>query len=125
MVNEPACKRVKVDDVVASNDAITEDLLRPIEVINVPTKMHDGGTPRRSYTKKKACEEPAVKVHKSYRNDEFLNSSQARLIRVMCELEEPGARMAAEGVDNIVMFFGSARAKPKAQYATLFRASSL
>merc|ERR1719387_3340859 len=34
----------------------------------------------------------------------------------MCELEEPGARMAAEGVDNIVMFFGSARAKPKAQY---------
>jgi uncharacterized protein (TIGR00730 family) len=65
---------------------------------------------------KKASEEPPVKVQKAYRNDEFLNSSPARLIRVMCELEEPQARFAAEGVENIVMFFGSARAKPRAQY---------
>jgi uncharacterized protein (TIGR00730 family) len=57
-----------------------------------------------------------VKCFKSYRNDNFLASRQARLIRIMCELEEPQARMAAENVDNIVMFFGSARAKPRPQY---------
>jgi len=53
---------------------------------------------------------------KSYRNSEFLNSDSARLIRIMCELEEPRVRMEEKGVDRVVMFFGSARAKPKAQY---------
>jgi uncharacterized protein (TIGR00730 family) len=38
------------------------------------------------------------------------------MIRFMCELEEPRARLEREGVDRIVMFFGSARAKPKQQY---------
>lgn len=53
---------------------------------------------------------------KAYKNPKFLNSGEARLIRVMCELEEPRARFDAEGIENIVMFFGSARAKPKAEY---------
>lgn len=56
------------------------------------------------------------KPNKSYANDAFLNSRDARLIRIMCELEEPGARLDAQGVDNIVMFFGSARAKPRKEY---------
>merc|ERR1719471_2008112 len=53
---------------------------------------------------------------KAYRNPGFLNSHEARLIRVMCEMEEPGARLDAQGIENIVMFFGSARAKPRAEY---------
>jgi uncharacterized protein (TIGR00730 family) len=53
---------------------------------------------------------------KAYKNNAFLNSTEARLIRVMCELEEPKGRFEAENVENIVMFFGSARAKPKEQY---------
>uniref|UniRef100_A0A6T8SDU8 Cytokinin riboside 5'-monophosphate phosphoribohydrolase n=1 Tax=Pyrodinium bahamense TaxID=73915 RepID=A0A6T8SDU8_9DINO len=53
---------------------------------------------------------------KAYANPEFLNSSEARLVRVMCELEEPKQRMDDQGVDNIVMFFGSARAKPRMEY---------
>lgn len=57
-----------------------------------------------------------VKPLKAYKNSEFLNSHSARLIRVMCELQEPGARMDGQNVDNIVMFFGSARAKPKEEY---------
>eukprot|EP00445_Apocalathium_hangoei_P060138 CAMPEP_0204091480 /NCGR_PEP_ID=MMETSP0360-20130528/189425_1 /ASSEMBLY_ACC=CAM_ASM_000342 /TAXON_ID=268821 /ORGANISM="Scrippsiella Hangoei, Strain SHTV-5" /LENGTH=256 /DNA_ID=CAMNT_0051040745 /DNA_START=75 /DNA_END=841 /DNA_ORIENTATION=+ len=56
------------------------------------------------------------KPTKAYRNSSFLNSHDARLIRIMCELQEPQQRLEAAGVDNIVMFFGSARAKPKAQY---------
>lgn len=71
--------------------------------------------------KKAAAVQPIVKVHKAYRNDEFLNSNQARLIRIMCELEEPGARMDAEGVENVVMFFGSARAKPRPAYEAAVR----
>ncbi|CAK9115560.1 unnamed protein product [Durusdinium trenchii] len=53
---------------------------------------------------------------KAYKNNDFLNSTEARLIRIMCELEEPKDRLRTEAVDNIVMFFGSARAKPKDQY---------
>eukprot|EP00435_Cladocopium_sp_Y103_P010861 s1386_g2.t2 len=53
---------------------------------------------------------------KAYKNNDFLNSTEARLIRIMCELEEPKDRLRTEGVDNIVMFFGSARAKPRDQY---------
>jgi len=56
------------------------------------------------------------KPPKAYKNNEFLNSTDARLIRIMCELEEPKERLNANAVDNIVMFFGSARAKPKDQY---------
>lgn len=63
-----------------------------------------------------ADEDGRPRPSKAYKNGDFLNSTEARLIRVMCELEEPKARLENEGVENIVMFFGSARAKPKAQY---------
>merc|ERR1712151_822470 len=51
-----------------------------------------------------------------YKNQDFLNSSDARMIRVMCEFEEPKTRLEKHDVQNIVMFFGSARAKPRKQY---------
>jgi len=68
-----------------------------------------------------AVQDVAVPTHgpkppKSYKNSEFLNSGDARLIRIMCELEEPKQRLDAKGVQHIVMFFGSARAKPKDEY---------
>lgn len=56
------------------------------------------------------------KPPKCYKNQDFLNSSDARMIRVMCEFEEPKLRLEEGDVQNIVMFFGSARAKPKKQY---------
>jgi len=56
------------------------------------------------------------KPPKAYKNSSFLNSGEARMIRIMCELEEPKHRLDEEGIENIVMFFGSARAKPKADY---------
>jgi len=61
------------------------------------------------------------KPPKAYKNDEFLNSHEARLLRIMCELQEPLERLDAQGVDNIVMFFGSARAKPRAEYEQAVR----
>ena len=41
---------------------------------------------------------------------------EARMIRIMCELQQPGQQLEKEGVENIVMFFGSARAKSRDDY---------
>ncbi|MBI4559903.1 MAG: LOG family protein [Candidatus Hydrogenedentes bacterium] len=50
---------------------------------------------------------------KSYKNPNFLNSGDARLIRVMCEFIEPESRLRRAGVRNTVVFFGSARTLPR------------
>jgi len=49
---------------------------------------------------------------KAYNNNTFLNSREARNIRVQCEVMEPGMRLDRLGVDNMITFFGSARTKP-------------
>lgn len=46
---------------------------------------------------------------KAYKNDEFLNSPEARKIRVMCEMTEPEIRFAKENIRDTIVFFGSAR----------------
>ncbi len=46
---------------------------------------------------------------KAYRNPEFLNSPQARTIRILSEYLEPRARLERHGVHNTIVFFGSAR----------------
>lgn len=73
---------------------------------------------RPSYAIRDDAEEIPVgpKPPKSYKNSEFLNCSEARLIRVMCELQEPRQRLEEQKVDSIVMFFGSARAKNRQQF---------
>merc|ERR1719507_381617 len=60
---------------------------------------------------------------KAYKNPEFLGSGAARLIRVMCEFEETNQRLEAQNVDRVVMFFGSARAKPKEEYEASLQAA--
>ncbi|MGQ9629678.1 MAG: LOG family protein [bacterium] len=54
-----------------------------------------------------------IKIPMSYENLEFLNSSDARIIRIMCEFIEPLSRFANQGVKDTIAFFGSARAKPR------------
>lgn len=49
---------------------------------------------------------------KAYRNPEFLNSPEARSIRVLCEFEEPEMRFRRMGVQDTIVFFGSARTLP-------------
>lgn len=50
---------------------------------------------------------------KAYNNNTFLNSREARNIRVQCEIVEPGIRLDRLGVQNMITFFGSARTKPE------------
>lgn len=46
---------------------------------------------------------------KAYRDEEFLNSREARPVRVLCELLEPEKRFDEHNIKNTVVFFGSAR----------------
>ena len=46
---------------------------------------------------------------KAYKNSDFLNSRAARQIRILCELTEPGERLRRAGINNTIVFFGSAR----------------
>ena len=55
------------------------------------------------------------KPSKAYANSSFLNSPDARPIRVQCELIEPSVRFAEQGVENTIVLFGSARSKDSTQ----------
>jgi len=66
-----------------------------------------GWVPHRDPTSYKL---PPVQTVRAYRKQDFLNSSHARSIRVMCEYEETMQRLAVNGVNATVQFFGSARA---------------
>ncbi len=52
---------------------------------------------------------------KAYNNPEFLNSPEARIIRIMAEYLEPTDRFARHNVSGAVVFFGSARIIPPEQ----------
>lgn len=54
----------------------------------------------------------AKRIHipeKAYKNIEFLNSPNARVIRILSEYLEPQARFRRLGIRDTVVFFGSAR----------------
>jgi uncharacterized protein (TIGR00730 family) len=45
----------------------------------------------------------------AYRNDKFMDSADARTIRIVAEYSEPQVRLRKAGIQNTVVFFGSAR----------------
>jgi len=50
---------------------------------------------------------------KAYKNPEFLNSAKARPIRILSEFIEPHYRFIENNINSTIVFFGSARVKPK------------
>lgn len=50
---------------------------------------------------------------KAYKNLEFLNSPDGRIIRILSEFLEPHRRFRRYGVKDTIVFFGSARIKPR------------
>ncbi|MGM0653541.1 MAG: LOG family protein, partial [Bacillota bacterium] len=48
---------------------------------------------------------------KAYRNMDFINSSDARIIRILSEFLEPMQRFAKNRIYDTIVFFGSARTK--------------
>jgi hypothetical protein len=56
---------------------------------------------------------PGRSLVKAYRDIDFLTSQQARTLRILAEYLEPEARFEREDVDQTIVFFGSARARPE------------
>ena len=52
-----------------------------------------------------------AKKIKAYDNAEFLNSKNARALRILAEYLEPKSRFEEHGVEDTIVFFGSARFK--------------
>jgi uncharacterized protein (TIGR00730 family) len=59
---------------------------------------------------------------KAYKNLDFLNSNEARQIRVLCELEEPKRRFKEENIEDTIVMFGSARTLPPAEAKSRLKA---
>jgi len=53
--------------------------------------------------------EPLDSAPLAYENDEFINSPDGRLFRMMAEYSEPMARFRRQRIEDTVVFFGSAR----------------
>ncbi len=60
-------------------------------------------------------------VDKAYKNLEFLNSRDARVLRILAEYLEPQARFQRYRIRDTVVFFGSARAVPEDRAQELVR----
>ncbi len=57
-----------------------------------------------------------MKRTKAYHNLEFINSKDARALRILAEYLEPKARFEENGLEDTIVFFGSARTEPGTQY---------
>jgi len=53
--------------------------------------------------------EPLENAPLAYENDDFLDSADGRMVRIMAEYLEPQARFRRERIQDTVVFFGSAR----------------
>src|ERR1700674_2486253 len=58
---------------------------------------------------------------KAYRNEAFLNSKDARALRILAEYLEPKSRFEQLRVDDTIVFMGSARTKSHQQAADALR----
>jgi uncharacterized protein (TIGR00730 family) len=56
--------------------------------------------------------QPNSQVRVAYKNEEFLDSAEARAIRILSEYLEPLAHFRREHIRDTVVFFGSARIHP-------------
>ena len=58
-------------------------------------------------------QEAAESLLVAYQNHRFLESGDARMLRILSEYLEPQARLRRLGVHHTVVFFGSARIRPR------------
>ena len=69
------------------------------------------------------AETKITKVPKAYKDLEFLNSPEARTIRILSEFLEPQRRFRRAGIQDTVVFFGSARIRPRNESVKRLRAA--
>ncbi len=66
--------------------------------------------------------QPKSPRSKAYRNQEFLNSKDARVLRILAEYLEPKARFERHRVEDTIVFMGSARIVSRAAAEASLRA---
>jgi uncharacterized protein (TIGR00730 family) len=66
---------------------------------------------------------PPKRSPKAYMNAQFLNSRDARVVRMLCEYLEPLQRFQRLDVRETIVFFGSARARPPIAVKTAYEAA--
>jgi len=54
-------------------------------------------------------------LQKAYENEEFLNSADARILRILAEFLEPQGKFKKHNIADTIVFFGSARLLPRDQ----------
>jgi uncharacterized protein (TIGR00730 family) len=69
--------------------------------------------PRRRNNPPQTQHPAASRQPNSFNNHAFLNSPDARNIRVLCEMTEPASRFRRYNVRNTIVFFGSTRTLPR------------
>jgi uncharacterized protein (TIGR00730 family) len=62
-----------------------------------------------------------VKPEKAYKDLEFLNSPDARTVRILSEFLQPQCRFKKEKIRDTIVFFGSARLKPRVEARRQFK----
>jgi uncharacterized protein (TIGR00730 family) len=60
---------------------------------------------------------------KAYKNEEFIDSREARPLRVLAEYLEPGARFERLHIHDTIVFFGSSRLLPKEKASAALQAA--
>ena len=60
---------------------------------------------------------PLASAPLAYQDSDFLDSADARILRIMSEYQEPLARFRREKIEDTIVFFGSARFKDPASSA--------
>lgn len=58
---------------------------------------------------RKIPDTPLEQAPLAYENEDFLESADARILRILAEYQEPMARFRRERIQDTVVFFGSAR----------------
>ena len=67
--------------------------------------------PRGKAARERSLGHKVVRKVKAYHDREFVNSKDARALRILAEYLEPRSRFEKHGVEDTVVFFGSARFK--------------
>lgn len=57
---------------------------------------------------------------KAFESRDFLSSRDARMLRIMCEFQEPQLRLKRNGVKGTILFFGSARSMARVDFDKTF-----
>jgi hypothetical protein len=118
ILNSPACRNsTRIVRLTGLGDSLPKTVFVCYAFLWVFTTCAE--EPMGNEQKTRPTTNPAPQL--AYRNERFLESADARTLRIVAEYLEPQARLRRAGVQNTVVFFGSARILPREEAAKRLR----